>query len=219
VPVKPAGQVKSRLAKALEASMLDCLFQAMLKDVLTALIRCSEVERVVLTSSRRRSGRIAQAFDIELLEDRLNQGLNPALERVAEVLFKEGGRRLLVVHGDLPLMTSRDIRQMLAGHSQLTLVPDLAKSGTNGMVIDLPTAIPFCYGENSLVRHLKAAEKAGITARILDSPGVRLDIDEPEDLDRLAASSGASESQKLLAQINWRSSIESKATDTVQKTP
>lgn len=210
VPIKPQGQVKSRLASQLSKRLLARLFQSMLEDVLQALKACPQVDRVMLLSSRHRAGKIAEAWQVELLEDTSGDGLNADLTRSVAWLMKQGAKTLLILPGDLPLITAQDIAAMIAGHRSpgLTLTPDSAHQGTNGMLISPLDLIPFCYGENSLNRHTEAARAAGIEPRIVGNQNIGLDIDEPVDLARLRQMTGESKSQELLAEINQQGSIE-----------
>jgi 2-phospho-L-lactate guanylyltransferase (CobY/MobA/RfbA family) len=45
-----------------------------------------------------------------------------------------------------------------------------------------PGLIPFSFGNDSFQPHLASARKIGIEPRIIDLPGIGLDIDTPDDL-------------------------------------
>ena len=42
--------------------------------------------------------------------------------------------------------------------------------------------MPLTFGEPSFENHLKAARAAGLAPRVLELPGIGLDVDAPDDL-------------------------------------
>ncbi len=63
--------------------------------------------------------------------------------------------------------------------------------------------IPLRFGNDSFLPHCEAMRKTGKELIILeDMPGIRLDIDNPHELDMLVARQGMTRSQRLLR--SWR---------------
>jgi 2-phospho-L-lactate guanylyltransferase len=104
---------------------------------------------------------------------------------------------MLVIHGDLPQVTARDIDHIAnihhisvaEYHSAITLVPDESGQGSNGLCCTPPTAIPFSYGANSLVKHKYSAITNAISFQICFAESMARDIDLPEDLAQLIVTS------------------------------
>jgi len=99
-----------------------------------------------------------------------------------------GGKKALVLHGDVPLANTEDLAYLFKTHLDggVTLVPDEDENGTNGMLFDLPTEIDFQYGEGSYRKHLKCSSELGLICNIAELPDLTLDIDSPGDLLELA---------------------------------
>ncbi|MEE3197992.1 MAG: hypothetical protein VX225_06070, partial [Pseudomonadota bacterium] len=108
------------------------------------------------------------------------------------------------VPGDVPLTTPAEIEKILETRntgSPVTLVPDRRQTGTNALSCSPPTAITPCFGRHSLIRHQKAAKKAGLTSAILELPELGLDIDIPEDVLALRARKGRSRTHEFLETV------------------
>jgi 2-phospho-L-lactate guanylyltransferase len=65
---------------------------------------------------------------------------------------------------------------------EVAIVPDRHGSGTNGLLLAPPDAIPPSFGPDSRERHTALALAAGIDPRIEQPPSLLLDIDTGEDL-------------------------------------
>ena len=106
-------------------------------------------------------------------------GLNAELNRVRSTL---GGVPLLVISGDLPLLTEADICMLLdaAQHQGIAIAPDRHDQGTNAIALRDARSFAFAFGSGSFARHLAAAQGAAI---VRDRPGLALDIDTAADLD------------------------------------
>ena len=64
------------------------------------------------------------------------------------------------------------------------IAPDEAGTGTNALYVRPPGLLAFEYGETSCRRHLEQARERGARAERIDRPGLRFDLDTPEDLER-----------------------------------
>jgi 2-phospho-L-lactate guanylyltransferase (CobY/MobA/RfbA family) len=94
------------------------------------------------------------------------------------------------------------LRAAAASVPVAAFAPSRSGRGTNGVALSPPDAMPLTFGEPSFDRHLAAARGRGLTVRVLELPGLGLDIDDPEDLRALLGEGGATESGRLLA--TWR---------------
>ena len=76
---------------------------------------------------------------------------------------------------------------MAAGRkAPVVIVPDERGLGTNALLLSPPRAMNPCFGTDSRARHAAAARNLGLASTELRLPGLGFDVDEPEDLARLA---------------------------------
>jgi len=187
VPLKDLVQAKTRLAGLLRPSERRALAQAMVQDVLSVLSGHPEVARVTLLSDDPGAEMLAANYGCDCLAERDlgASGLNALLEEAVTRLARGTGQPLLVLHGDLPLLGSDDITAVLAqqrGCGGLVIGCDREGTGTNLLAFEEGCAVPFRFGPDSCARHLAAARAAGITALVVQRPGIALDIDGPPDM-------------------------------------
>lgn len=106
-------------------------------------------------------------------------GLNGAVHDATVERFAAGASRVVVIHSDLPLVSS--IAVFTAVTDEILLAPDRHGSGTN--VVSTPTPdFRFAFGPGSFDRHLAEAQRLAIPLRIVDDPSFGWDVDEPADL-------------------------------------
>ena len=192
IPLKDLVQAKSRLAGLLCPSERRALAQAMVEDVLTALAAHAEITRITLLSDDPGAGMLAARYDCDCMTERELgvRGLNPLLEKAVPRLLGGTVQPLLVLHGDLPLLDGDDVSAVIAEHRQwggLVIGCDRAGTGTNLLAFADGSEVPFCFGPDSCARHLAAAKTAEVSARLLQRPGIALDVDEPRDVAALLA--------------------------------
>lgn len=108
-------------------------------------------------------------------------GLDRAVADALAQLRSMGFDRAVITHADLPLATSFD--HLLDDATEVVLVPDRRRDGTNVMVC--PTADPPSpsYGPGSFLRHLYAAAAAGHSVRVVQDAALAWDVDTPDDLE------------------------------------
>jgi 2-phospho-L-lactate guanylyltransferase len=84
------------------------------------------------------------------------------------------------------------------------LVPAADGRGTNAAYRRPASLFPLRFGNDSFQPHLQAARATGFPCAVLSLPGIALDIDNPFDLQELAAADGERRSQKLARQWDLR---------------
>jgi len=189
IPLKRALRGKTRLARALGAGERSQLVRVMAGHVAQAVAAAPEVARVhVLTSDAslapENCGRIP---------DR-GAELNASLTRAAQELRAQGAQRLLIVHGDLPFLTTEDVRALVleSAADAVVAAPDLAEAGTNALAYSLSCDFHTRFGPGSLAAHRLAAEAAGMHFQLVWRRGLAHDIDEPAQLVELLERGGSS---------------------------
>ena len=170
VPLKLGNEGKSRLSMAIPAGERLELMRAMAGHVLATLAQVDVIDRIVVLSPQR-----PVWWHGEWSQDHLGN-LNPALEtwRVAE-----NPDRLLVIHGDLPLVQPEEIEALLgaAQESGLALATDRTGVGTNAIALIGQSDFAFQFGPESRLKHQAAGSCA-----VIELSGLARDIDHPADL-------------------------------------
>jgi 2-phospho-L-lactate guanylyltransferase len=203
VPVKTLATAKRRLARFLSVAERRALVQAMLDDVLAALLAARHVARVGVISADAAVLAQAAARGADTLIDQ-HQDLNAALGQAARHYAAAGAATTLVLHADMPLVTPDEIDQLIAARQappSVVLAPS-RDGGTNALLSCPPLALPLQFGADSLARHVAAARVHGVRLRQLRRPGLELDIDRPDDLWLLAETAGETAAQQLVRELN-----------------
>jgi 2-phospho-L-lactate guanylyltransferase len=187
VPLKDLVQAKSRLAGLLRPSERRALAQAMVEDVLGVLARHSEIKHITLVSDDPGAGLLAQKYGVQCWPEKAfgTRGLNALIQRASERLLAGGEAPLVVLHGDLPLLTQDDISAVLAGQRQLQgliIGCDRQGTGTNLLAFDATCMPHFCFGVDSCNGHKDGARRLGIPVQILQTMGISMDVDDAADL-------------------------------------
>jgi 2-phospho-L-lactate guanylyltransferase len=172
VPVKRGAARKSRLAQLLSPEQRDRLSDLLVARVLGSLSAAPSITSIVLLSeSPHDDARFAWHRD-------LGRGLNIELSALAAVA---GMTRLLIIHGDLPLVTGDDVEALIAAAKQhnIAIAPDRHGLGTNALAFAQEEAFDFAFGEDSCKLHHQAS---GHKAAIVNRAGLSIDLDTPDDL-------------------------------------
>ncbi|HMD46332.1 MAG TPA: 2-phospho-L-lactate guanylyltransferase [Acidimicrobiales bacterium] len=174
VPVKAFAQAKRRLGAVLDDDDRQRLVRQMAEQVLAAAapfdvaVVCDDTE--VADWARHRGA---------LVIWEPGRGLNGAVEAGVERLSAMGAREVTVAHGDLPRASGLATLEPFDG---VTLVPDHQHNGTNVVRLPASCGFRFSYGPGSFSRHLAECGRIGVAVRVLDVPGLAIDVDVPADL-------------------------------------
>jgi 2-phospho-L-lactate/phosphoenolpyruvate guanylyltransferase len=206
VPIKTLDASKGRLAPLLGPAQRRGLAAALLADVLAALAAAPIVERVLVVSPDRAALALGASLGaVPLLEtavgdesaagegepsgDRHSErALNAALDQAADVARAGGAAALLALPADLPLITAADVTALAAAlpPAPSVVLAATLDGGTSALLRQPPGALPACFGPASLRAHLRAAAERAVRARVVWRPSLALDVDAPEDLQRVA---------------------------------
>jgi 2-phospho-L-lactate guanylyltransferase len=187
VPVKPFCEGKSRLSGVLTGTERYQLNLQCLKSTINILIDVKEIDQIIVISRDNEVLEIAKIMGASVLLEDGNNGLNKALYQANNTLDKTNDR-VLVIPTDLPLISMKDIKQVLdlGSHAPVVVVvPDRRNKGTNALLVYPAGCIRYRFGENSAKKHAAEAQKRGIHTKVVDIPGIGLDLDLAEDLEFL----------------------------------
>lgn len=196
LPLKDLVSAKTRLSGLLSPSERRALAQAMVEDVLSCLERHPGIEGVTVVSDDPSAPHIAASHRAHYLDEQgLGcSGLNAVLTASLEHLPAADDGVVVVLHGDLPALGARDLDEALAlaADADLVIGSDRSGTGTNLLVFRRRRPPTFRFGVNSCTRHQGWARASGALCKNLQTFGIGLDIDVPEDLAVLldAAASG-----------------------------
>jgi 2-phospho-L-lactate guanylyltransferase len=185
MPVKDLANAKERLAGVLSPEERRALFRAMLEDVLSTLAASPGLAGILLVSRDPEAQQLADRYGARVIMEETNRGHTAASSLGARTLTKKGAAGMLQLPADIPLVTPADIEALLRVHGPtpaVTIAPSRDQRGSNAVACSPPDFLPLRFGENSFFPHLERARALGIEPRIVERPGLALDIDTPADL-------------------------------------
>ena len=206
LPVKRFAQAKQRLGASVADPLRLELARAMVGDVLAALAETAAIELTIVVTGEPSVAETARAGEAIVIEDTTQDGQSDAVDRGVRCALDAQMERVLCIPGDCPTLDPAELETLLSspqdrhpgsdsaatqataqshsldGRIEVVIVPDRHGSGTNGLLLSPPDAIPPSFGPGSRERHTALALAAGIAARIEQPPSLLLDIDTGEDL-------------------------------------
>jgi len=194
VPARLGSSVKTRLASALTAEQRAGLARAMLSDVLAALAQVPRLAGVAVVAGDDDVAALASGIGGTVVRETAPGGLNAAVALGVERCTALGASGVVVVMGDLPLVTSDEIEQVVARLPErgVVLVPSRDGTGTNVLALRPPSLLaPTCFGPGSLALHRSATDALGIRTSLCMLRGAALDVDTVDDLACLLRSDAA----------------------------
>lgn len=205
VPVKDFSRAKQRLADAMPQRDRTRLAQAMLLDVLDAVQDTPGLAGIALLTVDAHARQIARARGLRVLEDAATENHTNVANAAMRVLAREGIASVLMLPGDIPLVTPEEIAAVLAASrgERFTIVPSHDHDGSNAIVCTPPGLMPLRYGADSFACHLRAARERGIEPHVLEQTGIAQDIDHPDDLDFILRSPRATRAGALLRELGF----------------
>jgi len=200
VPVKNLAHAKQRLASVLDQPARTELARAMLQDVLATLAGWANRPAVAIVSSDPFAVELARKYNFEVIPDPANPGETGAIEMATEICAARGAGNTLVIPADIPLIEASELETILqnAPAEGSVLVPAADGRGTNAAFRRPANLFPLRFGNDSFKPHHAAAQATGKPCVVLQLPGIAVDVDNPEDLERLMKLPGETLAQRLL---------------------
>ena len=185
VPVKALGLAKSRLAHVLDPAARESLVIAMLQDTVAAVLSAGDVSVTVVTSDARVAA-AARECGVDVLPDPVlpdsSDPLNTALHAaVLHARERDAAAELVALQADLPSLRAEEFvhARETARRTGTAVVTDHTSSGTTALLHCVATTLPpLSFGPGSARRHIDAGAYPVPEAL----PGLRLDVDTPDDL-------------------------------------
>ncbi len=207
VVARVGSAAKSRLAGTLSADQRRTLALAMLADVLAVCHQArgmvagtlAVVDEPAAFSVAARGGAIAVA-------DPATDDMNAAVAAGLAAARTSGAGTVLVVPGDVPLISTDDLQALLdsAGQAPRAVVVGSSRDGqgTNALLLRPPDVIAPGFGPPSVGRHVQAGLAAGAHTVVRAGLGLALDVDTPDDLAMLEAAHPGPHTAAVLASLS-----------------
>jgi 2-phospho-L-lactate guanylyltransferase len=187
VLVKDFDSAKQRLGPALDPGQRRALAR---RNATRAIRAATAGERRLIVAGSDEAAALALDLGAEVLVEPRQEGQNVAAQRGIGRAIEGGAGSVLLLSSDLPLVTKRSVRDLLAIAGRLAppvvvAVPAAGRGGTNALYLHPPRAIGLHFGADSLSAFRREAQSKGVRVVIHRSPAMALDLDEPADLARL----------------------------------
>jgi 2-phospho-L-lactate guanylyltransferase len=191
LPVKSFDRAKQRLGASVDDALRTALARAMVADVLRALADAESIERTIVVTREPAVAAAAREQGAIAIDDQAESGQPAAVTLGVRRALAEGFDRVLCVPGDCPALDAGELDALLRaapsgaserGEPEVVILPDRHGTGTNGLLLAPPDAIPPAFGPGSCERHRELALAAGISCRVQQLPSLLLDVDTGADL-------------------------------------
>lgn len=177
VPVKLLALAKSRLGAYGDVVRTE-LAVAFADDVVTAVLPCADVLRVVVVTDDVRAADALRRPGVCVVRDLPGAGLNAALAHGADLLrAAEPGLGVVAIASDLPALRAEDLADALRRVVGRGFVADTQGVGTTLLAASPGSALLPSYGPASRLRHVASG-----AVELPAAPGLRRDVDTPDDL-------------------------------------
>jgi 2-phospho-L-lactate guanylyltransferase len=181
VPVKPPAVAKSRLAALGDRTRRE-LAASFAADTVTAALACPLVgSLLVVTDDHALAGALSE-LGADAVPDGRSDDLNESLVlAAAELRRRRPDLSPVVLTADLPGLKPDELTRALteAPRNRPAFVPDADRLGTTLLVAPAATDLLPRFGPGSRQAHLSAGARE---LALDDVPGLRRDVDEPDDL-------------------------------------
>jgi 2-phospho-L-lactate/phosphoenolpyruvate guanylyltransferase len=190
IPVKGFGNAKQRLSPLLDAADRELLAEVMFRDVLKQVLKARGLVETYVVTGDNKVAEIAASLGAQLIREKAEKGETDAVDFARRELKQLGGEAVLIIPGDMPLVRSADIEEVLAQIPEgaafpfALLVPSHDRMGTNALLLAPPDIIKLRFGYDSFTYHMSQVSAEGLPLRFIENERIALDIDEPKDLER-----------------------------------
>ena len=190
IPVKGFRNAKQRLSPLLAAADRELFAEVMFRDVLKQVLKARGLVETYVVTGDNKVAEIAASLGAQLIREKAEKGETDAVDFARGELKQLGREAVLIIPGDMPLVRSADIEEVLAQVPEgasfpfALLVPSHDRMGTNALLLAPPDIIKLRFGYDSFTYHMSQVSAQGLPLRFIENERLALDIDEPKDLER-----------------------------------
>jgi 2-phospho-L-lactate/phosphoenolpyruvate guanylyltransferase len=187
VLVKDFDSAKQRLGPALDPSSRRALAR---RNAQRAVRAASAGDQRLVVAGSQEVVTMAERLGAQVMLEPRQEGQNVAAKRGIARAVQGGASAVLLLSSDLPLVTAKSVRELLAAAAlvetpAVVAVPAVGRGGTNALYLRPPDAITLHFGADSLESFRREAVTTGVNFVINHSDAMALDLDEPDDLARV----------------------------------
>ena len=195
IPVKKLTEAKSRLSIRLSSQQRVSLVLTLLERTVEAVRGCGMVTRIALATPE---PALADRLQTELISD--PGSLNGALQNAASWALRASATQLLILPGDLPLISPASVRALIESGSEAPSITIAATrdGGTGALLLAPPNVVPPVFGHLSFQHHLELARRRAVAVTTPSIDAFTHDLDTVEDLEALGPQIG------VLPLSGWR---------------
>ena len=182
IAVKRLAAAKTRLAPLFSAATREAVVLAMMVDTIRAALAVPALQSVTVVTPDQVAADTARQMGAQALTDPTPDGhgdpLNNAIA-AAEAVVRESTPNIIALQGDLPALQPQELAEAIAAARSYprSFVGDRHGTGTSALfAFDVPLEPRF--GPDSARRH----QHSGAIELTGAWPGLRCDIDTPDDL-------------------------------------
>lgn len=182
IAVKRLAVAKTRLAPAFPAGTRESVVLAMMVDTIAQASAVGQLRCITVITADDAAATAAAELGADVLTDRTPAGhpdpLNHAI-RTAERVVTDSIRNVVALQGDLPALQTQELAEAItaARSYRRSFVTDRHGTGTVALFA-FDTALNPQFGPDSAAQH----RHSGAVALTGAWPGLRCDIDTPDDL-------------------------------------
>jgi 2-phospho-L-lactate guanylyltransferase len=207
VPVKPSVGSKQRLAAQLPPDARRLVSRALASRMVRCVVEAWPDSTAVVVGDDPEISELCARMGLATLPD-AGAGQSEAVRVGQAWCLQRGAGTLATVAADLPAAEPSDLARVLELARALpprclTLIPDRAGSGTNGLILNPADCDPFSFGPDSSRRHGEAAQRLGLEFRVVSLPNLAWDVDRLEDL----VASGTAVGQAAHPVLAWAKGV------------
>lgn len=189
VPVKGFARGKSRLGDVLGDALRGAFARSLFEHVVQVLAAVEHVAGILVITDDDEVATCARERGIAVLRDPPGASLSQVVDAALRDASARGASAALVCMADLPKLSVDEVREVLSllELHEVVVAPDADDLGTNLLGLAPPAIMPSCFGNgDSFRQHLLSAEQRALSAAVSRAPGICFDVDEPDDLARIA---------------------------------
>ncbi len=202
LPVKRPQDAKQRLKGFLAIEQREALARLLYTQTLAALCRADGIDRVAVVTSDAEAAAHARRSGALVFEETQQVSHSVSADAACLRAMELGASTVLLVPIDVPTVTPTDFTRLAAAaRPGVVIVPSADGTGTNAVVRTPPDCIESRFGPGSFRAHLDQARSKGVPADVLRVPGLMFDIDTPEDVAELLASTHECEVSSFLRAV------------------
>ncbi|MCY3986846.1 MAG: 2-phospho-L-lactate guanylyltransferase [Candidatus Dadabacteria bacterium] len=204
IPVKDLSRANERLASVLSKKQRTELAYVMLEDVFSAVANSKLADNKIIVTVDRKAEKMALQEGFDVIREENQLGESSSVDLAIQVCRKMGAKSVLVIPGDAPLVTGKDLDFVLEKEKKgksVVLVPSEDELGTNAILRKPPDSIPSLFGNDSFRKHREEAERRYVPYEVYKNLNISIDIDKPEDIDTFSLYGSHTKTYKKLLDL------------------